>query len=121
VLGHAAGGHGNIFGHVEEVPKVRDEHDARYRRLLRRPIPTPPTEAASRIAGRETPIASSRSPASSGGRTVVASNSVDRGVNPGAAFFQEFEVKASPGDTLFSDPVDYHTPHLHPRTVTARP
>ena len=34
MLSHAAGGYGDILGHVEEVPKVRDEHDARYRRLL---------------------------------------------------------------------------------------
>ena len=72
-------------------------------------------------AGRETPIVSSGAPASSGCRTVVASNSVDRSVDPGAVFLQELEVKASPGDTTFSDPVDYHAPHLHPGTVTARP
>jgi hypothetical protein len=49
VLGHAAGGHGDILRHVEEVPKVRDEHDARYRRLLAAShIDLPdPTEAAS--------------------------------------------------------------------------
>ena len=29
VLGHAAGGHGDILGHVGEVSKVRDEHAAR--------------------------------------------------------------------------------------------
>lgn len=34
MLSHAAGGHRDILGHVEEVSKVRKEHDVRYSRLL---------------------------------------------------------------------------------------
>lgn len=53
VLGHAAGGNGDILGHVEEVSKVRDEHDAGYRRVraASRIANQQPTEVASPNAG----------------------------------------------------------------------
>ena len=52
VLGHAAGGPGDILGQVEEVSKVRDEHEARYRRA----------RAASRIDDRQPTEPASQAP-----------------------------------------------------------
>ena len=65
VLGHAAGGPGDVLGHVEEVSKVRDEHAARYRRAraASRIDDERSTEPASQTAGYVTPMKAARMPA----------------------------------------------------------